>query len=240
MPHVYGPRPLVFPKPGYRLGFTNDLSAQGHGLSFMKPYRANRRRFKPRRYMGLPRKVDAYDPAPELKYFDAPLQNVLIGVAGVINILAPSQGTGLNQINGTSINLRHIIGKFSISLPSTNAVNISWRVSIVYDRQPNGVAMPAYTDIYASGDTTSFLNLSNKDRFVVISNEEGSLSVSGTQVVFVDVFRKIDMRTTFPLDTTTPQPPITGSLYLCLTSDAPNNDARPIFSCTYRTRFVDA
>lgn len=226
-------------------------SSSSSRYMMMKPYGRRRmsrkmaRSYTPRtrKYTGLPRLVNSVMPTPELKYFDTFIPGGTVSNAGTFyQLLTPAQGTGSNAIIGNSASTRYITAKYSIRQGAA-PTNCAWRVLFIYDRQPVTASpgLPATAALLATSGPTSPLNLQYKDRFVILASEEGSLSVTGNQITFVDMYRRVDMQTSFPLVNTGPStPPTTGALLLFFISDQASGSGAPVFFGNIRVRYVDA
>ena len=112
--------------------------------------------------------------APELKNCDTVST---VSTAGSGAFLAPvaatlingiAQGTTENQRVGRKVVMKSLLVNFFFT-PSAGTLADSFRVLIIYDKQPIGV-FPAVTDILVSSSVLSPMNLSYSDRFTVLSN----------------------------------------------------------------------
>lgn len=215
---------------------------------------STRRRYSRRRYDNGPYSqlgsnvthVNPRFPPPEIKTIDsgvtgatpvAPPVTANMGPNGdvvVLNDLASGNGAG--QRIGLSIVVKNCSYRFEIDLPTAGAVATSGRVMLVWDRQPNGVAA-TYLDIFSTASYLSFGSTSGLQRFVILRNQQFSLSPNGTQSLFFEGFCKINMKSTYPAGANVP---ITGALLLVYISDqAPPSTALPVLQGTWRVRFVD-
>lgn len=108
----------------------------------------------------------------ELKFVDVTANNVAVTTTwqGVL-INGIAQGADFNQRIGRKSQMKSILfnGNFFPTASTANAYQgIYMRTVIVYDTQPNSGTFPTGTDIFASNDPNSPLNLNNRDRFQVL------------------------------------------------------------------------
>lgn len=133
---------------------------------------------KPRR--AGPRRPRAYKRGPNLqqerKFFDTAVTDAVISSSGTVqtspNLVA--QGTAEDERIGRKIIVRSIAARFQIQLPSgTNQADLTGgdttRIIIFIDKQCNGVAT-AVLDLLETAVFDSFRNLSNQNRFVILSD----------------------------------------------------------------------
>lgn len=90
-------------------------------------------------------------------------------------------GTGSNQHVGRSITLKSVYLRWSIQTitAGASAPPNTVRVIIVYDKETNG-AIFASTDFLLANDATSPNNLTNSDRFIVLSDKVCRPDYQGT------------------------------------------------------------
>lgn len=193
--------------------------------------------------------VDPVYPPPEIKTVDngadgavpaTPPVAVVIPSAGATVFLNDiANGTGGNARVGISAVIRSCSYRFEVKLPAVTAPDLvpcSGRVMLVWDRQPNGQASPAaFSDIFEDQTYLSFLNINNNQRFVILRNQQFSLSPNGNEILFFEGFCKINMKTTFLAN----QLPTTGALLLVYICDQTNVASRPSISGSWRVRYVD-
>lgn len=180
-------------------------------------------------------------PKPELKFFDATSGLTNVPNTGILSVPLndPAQGTGGQQRLGQTVAVKSCTYRLDIRQAAAGALPSTVRAMLIWDKQPNG-ALPAVADVLQTVDFTSFLNMANRERFVVLRNDYVSLSPQGDQVVYIERFVKINMLTQY-LDGATPTPPAydiqTGMLFLLFISDQPTTLPRLSFGA--RTRYMD-
>lgn len=111
--------------------------------------------------------------SPEKKVIDTANAVYACDTTGSVTFISgAAQGVDFNQMIGrkatnTVVQLEGFIqNQDSIMDPGMA------RVMIVYDKESNGAAVPAITDILTASTSNAFMNLNNRERFVVIYNEE--------------------------------------------------------------------
>jgi len=119
------------------------------------------------------------------------------------------------------------------------------RVVLVYDKSPNGV-LPAITDIWAADDFNSPLNISNSERFMVISDTfvqqyaDGSNAISGYAM---NIFRKAPSpgynQKFLNTNTGTIADILAGAVYLIWSPAAGSTATNATLSYYTRIRFTD-
>lgn len=191
--------------------------------------------------------VNPLYPPPEAKYCDrgqngadfdpgtvapSPIPNT--GTIFIINAIAT--GVGSQQRIGSQITMRNISYRFELDLPAVvaNQVPTSGRVMLIWDRQPNSNA-PAFTDIFTDVSYLSFMQPGAAQRFVILRNQQFSLSPQGDQSLFFEGFCKINMKSTYAASTN----PNSGALLLVYIGDQGTAINQPTISGCWRTRFVD-
>ena len=119
-------------------------------------------------------------PPPEVKSIELPTAGSSAGTslaltnAGVVVALNDDivSGTSLNTATGNQYTVQSL--SYNFSLPSSIADSTIARLSIVWDRQPNGVTA-TYGDIYSTSGTSfsatnvfAHQNLDNRQRFIIL------------------------------------------------------------------------
>lgn len=125
-----------------------------------------------RALMGRPGNNPTLNGRIEKKFFDSGAGFTTAVQAGAIvsNILAIAQGTTEitrvgGKINVVNFNLRgQVRGLTATGVPG------AFRYIVFWDKQCNGAA-PAVTDVLATAELNSFLNMDNVDRFQVIKDK---------------------------------------------------------------------
>lgn len=142
-----------------------------------------RRVFKRRRFTKAVKKAIGYK--PEYSYLDYVNGSVISAAGDVICINQISQGTTTAQRIGNSVMCQYIDITAKMMAP-TGTNNFDWfRVSLVYDKCPNGTT-PAYNVIFnvpGASYEAAMKNISgNADRFHICCSEEGYVA-DGSPVV---------------------------------------------------------
>lgn len=189
-------------------------------------------------------------PAPEIKYFDQYQTGTLPGTippptsipsTGVVFCINDfNQGPSQSQFVGNQVSTKSCGYRFEVALPSgmeAAPVPTSGRVCLVWDKQPNGVTA-GWTDIFTYPNYLSFTNMSNRERFVILRNQQFSLSPQGDECLFFEGFCKINMSTTYQTTLAT-QIPYTGALLICYISDQVTDVNQPTLNGYWRTRYID-
>lgn len=188
-------------------------------------------------------RTDPLYPRPEVKYFTNVYNTVdPIAQTGEISVLnALAQGTGSNQRIGSQFSTKSVYWQYILTLGGT-AVPCVGRVLLCWDRQPDsGIAAVAdILDISGSNlPVTAPINLSNRDRFVVLSDERHTLSPNGDQIKTITGFRNINQQTTVSTSSTGAAIPTTGALLVLTCSDQSASASEMQLYGTWRVRFID-
>lgn len=109
----------------------------------------------------------------ELKLKDTTALNVpLADTWDRILINGVAQGSDFTDRIGRKVTMKSIVFNGNLFPGSTTGADASkgcyGRFVIVYDTQPNSGSLPAGTDVFATNDPNSPMNLNNRDRFQVI------------------------------------------------------------------------
>lgn len=189
-------------------------------------------------------------PKPEVKALDTQFGTLVnpnsIALSGtntgnftVINAITP--GTLLNGRLGNQIATKSVYYQYVLNF-GTGPVPNAIRHLLVWDKQPNGAA-PALTDVLAANQGTANsdyitvpMNLTNRDRFVILADERTTLSPNGDQIRIITGFRKINQRSDFGVSGVSPT---TGALCLAFVSDETVTANEPTVYGTWRVRFID-
>lgn len=197
-------------------------------------------------------RMDPVYPRPEVKAYDT----VLATSANPVSI--PNSGTNggsltiLNSMPanstlggrvGNQVSTKSVYYQYVLNF-GTGPVPNAIRHLLVWDKQPNNVAAPI-TDILSVNQTigpTDFItfpmNLSNRDRFVILADERTTLSPNGDQIRIISGFRKINQRTDFA-GATGVSVPSTGALGVIFASDESTVANEPTIYGTWRVRYID-
>lgn len=195
------------------------------------------------------RHTNSVYPKPECKIYDAdqagvsppatPAQNLpATGTVVCVNQLVT--GSGVQNFTGNQITIKSVAYRFEVDLPASaaNQVMTSGRVMLIWDRQPNG-AVPAYNVIFSSASYLAFANVNTRDRFVILRNDQISLSPNGQQTVFLERFVKVNMTSTFVNGQSSAGVPNTGALLLVYISDQATSANQPTITGIVRVRYFD-
>lgn len=188
-------------------------------------------------------------PKPELKYYDVDefgvtppantAQNITnTGTTAVLNSMIT--GTGNQNFLGNQVAIKSVSYRVELDLPATpaNQVPTSGRVVLVWDKQPNGTAAP-WSTIFQSANYLSYINTNFRDRFVILRNDQFSLSPNGDQTLFFERNVKINMLTTFVNAQAATGTPNTGALLICYIGDQGTAANQPTINGWFRVRFYD-
>lgn len=241
-PSIYNPRRRV--KIPTRRAINNSTLVSGyrrnHTINSSRGYRS-------KWYTANTRTNPVY-PRPEVKWADTTFGTIAVpitipasGSVFVLNSLA--QGITSQTRIGSQVATKSVYYQIVFNVGGTPLPN-AMRHMLVWDRQHNGGSpVLTATDILAGPGTTPLLtaplNLSNRDRFVVLADDRFTLSPNGDQIRYVDEFRKINQLTTYPLETAADNDPVTGALCLLMISDETATANQPTFYGTWRVRYMD-
>lgn len=176
---------------------------------------------------------------PELKFVDATSQNIAVTTSwSVVLINGILQGTDYNQRIGRKVMLKSVLfngNHFPGATVGTDAAQGCYsRFVIVYDSQPNSAAtVPVGTDIFATNDPNTALNLNNRDRFKVLIDVRKqigsfkyttgvkSLMTGSPPNAYWNKYKKINLEQIFSGTAATIGSIGTGALYFCFIGDNP-------------------
>jgi len=185
-------------------------------------------------------------PKPELKIYDADVNAASPPTATQFNITntgtvacvnAMVTGTGVQNFIGNQISVKSAAYRFELDL-GTTPVATSGRVLLIWDKQPNG-SLATWADIFAFSTYLSFSNVNTRDRFVILRNDQFSLSPQGDQTLFFERFVNINMTTTFVNGQATTAVPQTGALLIAYIADQGTAANQPRISGNIRVRYYD-
>lgn len=199
---------------------------------------------------GLTRHTNPVYPKPECKIFDCdfagttpppntPVKLPIASGGGTVCINKIPTGTEVGQFLGNQISIKSVSYRYEVDLPAspTDQVPTSGRLLLVYDKQPNG-AQASFTDIFANPNYLAFANPNSRDRFVVLRNDQFSLSPQGDQTLFFERYVPINMVTTFA-NGSAGTVPHTGAILIVIISDQATLANQPIVSGVCRIRYYD-
>lgn len=142
--------------------------------------------------------------SPELKFLDLATTPTasLAGNGSLTFLNGCAQGTDANQHIGRQTTMKSVYWIFQAIVAATTTLGGSMRLLIVYDKEAEGaaptIATGAQTDICNIDDITAQMNLNNRDRFVVISDEMiETIGTAGPQAVFRKGYRKVALPVVF-------------------------------------------
>lgn len=187
----------------------------------------------------------------ELKFVDTSNQNIAMTTSWQLALVnGVAQGTDYTNRVGRKTTMKSVIfngNVFNLSTASLNAFNGAYcRLVIIYDTQPNSGALPAGTDIFATNDPNSPLNLNNRDRFQVLMdvrkqvsaflmNATPALATGNPSNAYFKKYMKCNKDTIFSGTANTISSISTGAVYLCFIADF----AAAAFDYYIRIRFTD-
>lgn len=216
-----------------------DMTAQRRaaGLAKLKRARANVRYAQPQIAPG------------ELKFTDVSLANGTVALGArtwttpgptfLLNGLVPD-ATATGRI-GRKITMKSLFLRMFSNFAATTTGFGYLRYLVVYDRQANAQA-PAVTDILFSDDVLSQMNISNKDRFLILaSGTFDPLSAQGNGISSeVEIFKQLDLPVQYNAGTAGTIADIqTGSVYIMFAQTGGLATAAPQFSFRSRIRYSD-
>lgn len=211
--------------------------ARSFNYSATSRYRRNRRRGPYQQLTSGSRHTNPLYPPPEVKFLDTALASFPISSTGGIGSFcfnAVAQGiTGANRI-GQQINCKSLSYHLNFDQATATPESANIRVIIFWDKQANGGTPTVAQLIQGTATINSFLNISNKERFVVLRNITVSLSVNGVNTDVREGHIKLNMLSTFVDATSNPR---TGAIFAYYISDVAANF--PTVNGTYRFRFTD-
>lgn len=185
-------------------------------------------------------------PRPEVKVFDVNAAGTIFNATNVAQPLDDDgiiiclnqieQGSNFNQRIGASVAIRNVAYRFELDL-GTTPVPTSGRVILVWDKQPNNT-LTTYGAIFGYNSYLSFMYAPNTQRFVVLRNQQFSLSPNGDQSLFFEGFCKINMKSTY--GSSGAQVPNTGALLLVYISDQDTAANQPLIQGCWRIRYLDS
>lgn len=186
----------------------------------------------------------------ELKFKDTALTNTALGLAAatfttpgptfLLNGLVPDS-TATGRI-GRKIVLKSLLVRWSVSMAATSTLGAPIRVIVFYDKQANASA-PAVTDVLVTDSFFAPNNLSNRDRFVTLSDQysEPIGTSNGVYVCAGNIYKKnLNLETMYNAGTAGTIGDITsGSLYIMIAQEGRIATAAPLFSMYARIRYQD-
>lgn len=184
----------------------------------------------------------------EKKFVDTAYTLALDTAGGLGLVNGITQGDDFNERVGREVHMKSIQIDASVAPQDSTTFDSTMRFIVFIDKQANGAA-PTGTDILASSSPQAFLNLNNKDRFIILFDKRFDMPAQDTatagskytpppRVKRIKLFKKLSTPITF-LGTTNGIGSIsTNSLYLLTLGDAPAADGYEMVVNT-RIRFTD-
>lgn len=156
------------------------LVAAGQVVGASEAVRRQRKRQHFDRFVGsIPRSMQG----AELKFLDTGLTNMNTNGTRSACMNVVPQGSDYNQRIGRKITMAtfQIHGCFTalnFNQLATDAagLGVTMRLIVAYDKQSNGTGTVAATDLLLSDTAHAFMNLNNRERFVVLLDEMRSFS----------------------------------------------------------------
>lgn len=194
--------------------------------------------------------TDSVYPVPESKFNDITpvgtgFNNTITaanitdaGAVFTLNQLANNSGSASVRL-GASIMMKSCSYRFELAVSTTTPTTCSGRVMLVWDHQSNGVApvVSLVSDILEFPNYLSFLNIANTRRFVVLRNQQFTLTTNNNQELFFEGHCKINMMSQYIAAGTAY--PNTGALLIVYISDQPAGPTTPTIKGCWRFRFKD-
>jgi hypothetical protein len=156
----------------------------------------------------------------------------------LLNGLVP--GSAATERIGRKVTIKSFYLRFSWRLAATSVGGSPLRILVVYDKQANAV-IPGIADILLADDFNSPNNLSNRDRFITISDYiTPPVSVQGEFAIAGTIFKNLNLETVFNTGTAGTVGDITtGSIYLFVAQVGSITIATGDFFARSRIRYTD-
>lgn len=160
------------------------------------------------------------------------------GPTTLLNGLIPDS-TATGRI-GRKVVMKSLYIRWSAQLAPTSIQGAPVRIIVFYDKQANGAAA-GVTDVLLANAFNSPNNLSNRDRFVVLSDElTEPISVQNNFAVSGVIYKKINLEVMFNAGTAGTIADITsGSVYIMAAQSSTIATAAPTVSFRSRIRYTD-
>lgn len=105
------------------------------------------------------------------------------------------QGAGAGQHIGRKTAMNSLLIRYDAHLAPTTTQGCQIRLLVVYDKQTNK-ALPAITDVLASDNFNSPMNLDNSDRFIILADKlTDPISVNNNYNVADTIYKKMSLDT---------------------------------------------
>lgn len=192
----------------------------------------------------------------ELKVNDLPTETISANLDGDTIILCnPQLGSDFNQRIGRKITLKSVYIRFWLYPTIQNQSSGAFvgpaqviRIIILWDKQPTG-GLPSNTDILATANPVSHINLNNRDRFQILSDKFLTLSANllSTTNQYVDYgntyawkkFKRLNHEMIFNSSTGSTADITSGALYLYVIGSRPSGSTDALLSFSSRVRYKD-
>lgn len=185
----------------------------------------------------------------ELKFIDTLLANSPIPAAGALTLVnGVAQGTDFTNRIGRKTVIKSLLFNASVVYNAAGSLPIGdiCRLMVVWDSQANSAA-PAVTDILATADPYSGMNLNNRDRFQIIWDKRfamnpatyaaGALTAGAPNTKWITKYKRCHKECIFSNTGATIASIQTGSIYFLQISQ---NTANCSTNMYIRIRFVDS
>jgi len=180
----------------------------------------------------------------ELKFIDSnPTPALSFGstafsAGSLLNGCVP--GSAATERIGRKFTMKSLLIRYRMNLGATSTGGCQMRILIVYDKQANATA-PAITDILLADAFDSPNNLSNRDRFVTITDIiTDNISVQGNYSVCGVNYKSVNLETMFNAGNAGTIGDITsGSIYLFIANSGSLGVANGASSFRTRVRYTD-
>lgn len=188
--------------------------------------------FPERKYLDTFVGAASYNFGPAIGSTGTPVFTLLNGL---------SQGTSASNRIGRQVTICSVQLKTAVQLSATTTPGLV-RTIVFWDQQANAAA-PTIVDLLENSGAAlamlSPLNMSNRDRFVVLWDAIDEISLGKQSVALLNLYAPVDVQTTYNAVTGGAVNAIsTNSLYACTFTDA--GVADPVATGYYRVRYFDS
>lgn len=161
------------------------------------------------------------------------------GASNLLNGIA--QGSSETSRVGRKITMRSLLVNWTFGPAITVQGSANCRLTVVYDKQPNGL-IPVTTDIFHVDSHLTPMLLANSDRFTVLHNEwvqNPNVNIGGTTIAQMSgsFYVKMLLETMYSGTGATILNINSGALYLLCSSDTGKAD---VLTYCSRVRFTDS
>ncbi len=124
-----------------------------------------------------------YHPSRELKFHDLVVDDAVVPATGAntLSFCLIQQGIQETGRIGRKCVVKSVAFRYTVATPTDAILGDTIRIIIVWDKQANG-SIPAVTGVLDTASLSSYLNLENSGRFVVLMNRFHTINImaSGT------------------------------------------------------------